>query len=59
MKDPDVNGINAQRSRRASELKKREIYLCGSDKSSLYSPANQINAYGRAVVAKTKEAFKP
>lgn len=54
-KDPDLNGINARRSRQASALKKNDLYICGNDPRTLHNPANQVNTYGRAVVAKTKK----
>ena len=54
-KDADLNGINARRSRAAAATKKTFFAINQKDNRT---PFNQVNAYGRAVVAKTKEEYK-
>jgi hypothetical protein len=53
--DPAMNGINAQRARSAAKLKKTFFAINNKDNRT---PFNQVNTYGRAVVAKTKESFE-
>ena len=52
--DAHFNGINTRRARQAAALKKEPFSINGRD---VRTPYNQINVYGRAVVAKSKTAY--
>lgn len=50
----DHNGVNSRRSAQATAIKKTPFIINGADPRT---PHNQCNTFGRAVVAKTKEAL--
>lgn len=53
--DNAFNGVDHRRSVVASGIKKTYFAIGSNDPRT---PFNQVNTYGRAVVAKTKEAYK-